>query len=198
MRKLLLALMLVASTAFSAPFTVEIDDKGTCTGKWEFSIKSADTFLVSCTTGAPPVVVVTPPPVVSTPSVDLCKNYSGRINLGDIQFNGVQLNSADMTGNMIAYGRLVIPAVEGQKQSSIAVLANGNATSWKKVSISKNPCDFTTLSAQGLTATAVLNSSVQKPGEVWYINIKNELPFGGPSCGTGQNCTFGLRAYPFN
>lgn len=202
MRKYLLALLLVANVAFSAPFTIEIDDKGACKGVWSFSPKDANTFVVSCNVGAPPVVVTTPPPITPTTSptttVDLCKNYSARIYLGELKFDGTQLNSADMVGNTIAYAKLVIPPVEGQKQASATVLANGNATSWRKVVLSKTPCDFTGIPAQGLTATVYLSTTNQKPGETWYINIKNEMPFGGNSCGPGQNCAFGIRVYPFN
>lgn len=196
MKNLLLALLLVANTAISAPFTVTVNDNGTCPGKWEFTTQSANTFVLTCTTTVP---AVTPPITpIPTPVVDLCKKYSARIYLGELKFDGSQLNSADMIGNTIAYGKLVIPAVEGQKQASIAILANGNATSWRKVVLSKTPCDFDGIPAQGLTATVYLSTTNQKPGETWYINIKNEKPFGGDSCGPGQNCAFGIRVYPFN
>jgi hypothetical protein len=37
-----------------------------------------------------------------------------------------------------------------------------------------------------------------QPGEVWYLNVKNESLFGGSSCGAGLSCNFGVRVYPPN
>ena len=58
--------------------------------------------------------------------------------------------------------------------------------------MSKNACDFSGVyGAQGVTAniymsfgTATYGSVPMLPGDVWYINIKDELPFGGNSCGS--------------
>jgi hypothetical protein len=57
--------------------------------------------------------------------------------------------------------------------------------------------------SQGVTVTVNMSFGAGAPnavtvqaGETWYLNIKDELPFGGNSCGTGYVCDFGLRMYP--
>ena len=150
------------------------------------------------------VTVNTPPPTTGT-----CTCFSS-INLGDLQFNGVQLDSSGMRGSTVAYGRIQIPDPLPTgwigKTASVAVLANGNATAWRKIYLSKTPCTFTASApamSQGVTVTVNMSFGAINPnavtvhaGETWYLNIKDELPFGGNSCGTGYVCDFGLRMYP--
>ncbi len=151
------------------------------------------------------VNVTTPPP----PTTSTCNGYSS-INLGDLTFNGVQLDSYGMRGATVAYGRITVPNPLPTgwigKSAAVAILANGNATAWRKVYLSKNMCDFSGTSpamSQGVTASlnmsfgvATSNAVTMQAGDVWYVNIKDELPFGGNSCGSGYVCDFGLRLYP--
>ena len=204
MKKFLFILMFFCTSAF-ADYTFTINN-GCSNGTWNIVSQSSTNLVVSCvptTVASPPVVTI---PTV--PTVDLCKNYS-RINLGDLKADGVPLNSADMSGSMIAYGKIVVPTNAPMwAKSSVTVYANGNATAWRQINLSKTPCDFNGKApnlVQGITATATMVigkadpfAVTVQPGEVWYVNIRNTLPTGSNSCGPGFNCAFGLRTYPWN
>ncbi len=89
--------------------------------------------------------------------------------------------------------------------SSVVILANGSANSWRQVTLSQIPCDFTKTSSpyfsQGQTANLFLafttprvNAVTVLPGQVFYFNFRQQLPFGGNSC-TQADCNAGIRLY---
>lgn len=203
MNKLLILLLLFASTAL-ADFTVTYQGSNCQVGN-----QTSAGLTVVCGGGviAPPV---TPPPVTPPvtppPAPAVCPGVKS-INIGNVVFNGAQIDSPDMYGTDVAYGKLIIPAgTPVGKTSSIAVFANGNATAWRQVFVSKTPCDFTGRPSQGLTATAYVSNDAAAAGtinipagETWYVTIRNQDPVQAKTtCGPGNNCAFGLRSYPFN
>lgn len=143
------------------------------------------------------------------PPPPTCSGYTV-VKLGALPIDGSQTNSAGVDGNDVAYGTISIPSPLPAgwlgKVSSAAVLANGSGNAWRKVYLSQKPCDFTATApafVQGQTATISFiygaNSPYAvrvEPGQTWYLNIKDELPFGGPSCNPGTACDFGVRVYP--
>ncbi len=142
---------------------------------------------------------VTVNPIVSAGS---CAGLTA-INLGDIRFDGSQTDSSGMRGTAVAYGRLVMPTGAKGMTASLTVFANGNTTAWRKINVSRSPCDFTTKTSQGVTASSYLAFDTPQAGYVtvttadtWYVNIRNEDANGKSTCGAGYVCDFGLRAYP--
>jgi hypothetical protein len=151
------------------------------------------------------VQAATPPPSTATS----CTGYTV-VNVGDLRFDGTQVNTSGLKGAAVMVGRIVIPdplptGYYG-KQASLSTFSWISATAWKKVVLSRTPCDFGAVApavSQGLTAnlylsfgTANTNAVTVKAGEVWYLNVKHELPFGGQSCSNGVYCDFALRVYP--
>lgn len=150
------------------------------------------------------VNAVTPPPAASK-----CANYSA-INLGDLSFDGSQVDSFNMRGSSVAYGRIVIPnplpAGWAGRTAQVSVFEHGEGAFWKKVYLSKAACDFTPATSawgQGTGVTLYMSlggtgfgTMTVQPGDIWYLNVKNESIFGTPSCGPNLSCNFGLRLYP--
>ncbi len=150
------------------------------------------------------VTTVTPPPATSK-----CSNYSA-INLGDLNFDGSQVDSFNMRGSAVAYGRIVIPnplpAGWAGRTAQVSVFEHGEGAFWKKAHLSKVACDFTPATSAwgqgtGVTLYMTLGGTgfgtlTVQPGDVWYLNVKNESIFGTPSCGPNLSCNFGLRLYP--
>jgi len=148
---------------------------------------------------------------VSTPTpTGNCSAYT-TTNLGDLRFDGSQVDSNGVRSGVVAYARIVIPnplpAGWLGKTTSLSVFEYGSGSVWKKAYLSKTPCDFPTSGgswSQGINtnlyltfgAAGWISTSVQA-GDVWYVMIKAELPFGtGSSCGSGVNCNFSVRLYP--
>lgn len=158
--------------------------------------------------GSAPSTPVTP----SQPPPSPLSQCAGRtvVDVGDLKFDGTQLVTSGMVGSAVMVGRIVVPSPLPPgyygKQASAAAFSWTSATAWKRVTLSKTPCDFSGTGAsvsQGLTAsvsmtfgTAGLSSVTMQPGEVWYLNIEHVLPSGAASCPTGVNCDFGVRVYP--
>jgi hypothetical protein len=152
------------------------------------------------------LVTVTTP----TPTTGNCSSYS-TINLGDLAFNGTQTDSNGMRAGVVAYGRIVIPNPLPTgwygKTTSLSVFEYGSGSVWKKVYLSKTPCDFPTgigSWSQGINTNlymtfgtqGFLSTSVQ-PGDIWYVMVKDEALYGTTaSCAPGTNCNFSLRLYP--
>ena len=155
------------------------------------------------TTYSTTVTVTTPLPAGN------CANYTA-VSLGDLQFDGTRNVSSGMKGSAVAYGRIVIPnplpANWVGKTAQISVFEYGDGAFWKKVYLSKTPCDFGATAAASGQGTGVniyvtfgsagYGSVAVQPGDVWFINIKNESIFGTPSCGAGLSCNFAISAYP--
>lgn len=158
----------------------------------------------STTTSTPaPTTTSTPPPP------NLCNGYTV-VDVGDLQFDGTQLVTSGMIGRAVMVGRIVVPnplppGYLGQK-ASVAAFTWTDDSAWKKLVLSKSRCDFSGTApkvSQGITATGYMIfgaadpfAVTMQPGEVWYVNIKHELPMGGQSCSDGKSCDFGLRLYP--
>jgi len=158
------------------------------------------------TTYPMPVTVtsVTPPPATSK-----CSNYTA-VSLGDLSFDGGQIDSFNMRGSAVSYGRIVIPnplpAGWAGRTAQVSVFEHGEGAFWKKVHLSKVACDFapaTSAWGQGTGVTLYMTfggtgfgTLTVQPGDVWYVNVKNESIFGTSSCGAGLSCNFGLRLYP--
>jgi len=151
-------------------------------------------------------VSVTP----ATPIGD-CSQYTA-VSLGDLAFNGAQVDSDYMRGSVVAFGRIVIPdplpAGWAGKTAQISVFGFADGDFWKKVYLSKTACDFTAVPnawGQGTGVNLYVtfgaagpNAVTVQPGEVWYLNVKNETIFGTGSCGAALRCNFAVRAYPPN
>lgn len=133
-------------------------------------------------------------------------NAAGKIvNPGPLKFDGATVMARGVSGSTIVVAKFVVPADAAGKTIAIAAFdVSGGA--FKKVTVSKSACVFNAGgpgTSAGLTATAYLsvgsaggyNMNVE-PGGTYYLNIKLELPFGGPSCGPGKVCDFAIRAYP--
>jgi hypothetical protein len=170
-----------------------------------FATASANNLSTTYQTTVSVQTPTTPPPTTLTS----CAGYTV-VNVGDLRFDGTQLVTSGMKGGAVMVGRIVVPdplpAGYYGKQASLSAFSWVNATAWKKVVLSKTPCDFGGTAprmSQGLTANLYLsfgaagsNAVTVQAGETWYLNVKHELPFGGQSCGNGMLCDFGVRVYP--
>lgn len=150
------------------------------------------------------VTTVTPPPATGK-----CSNYTA-VNLGDLNFDGTQVNSVNMHGSAVAYGRIVIPnplpAGWAGKTAQVAVFEHDDGSIWKKVYLSKVACDFTPVTwawGQGNGVALYMNfggtgfgTLTVQPGDIWYLNVKNESIFGTSSCGLDRSCNFAVRMSP--
>ena len=133
------------------------------------------------------------------------------VNLGDLHFDGSQINSEGMTGNKIAYGKIVVPnplppGWTGH-QTYVSIFESGSGTYAKRMYLAHQPCDYSAVypaySEGNGSANIYMSFNIDsdyavniKAGEVWYVTIKNELSNGAPSCPPGGNGNFGLRMYP--
>lgn len=132
---------------------------------------------------------------------------AGSVNIGDLQFNGVQVDTNGVGPNTpCAYGKITMPTGVSGMSSSVVALVNGSSNAWKQVTLTKDICDFSVTTAptfsQGQTATIFMSFVTPKagsvtvlPGVVYYFNVRNQLPFGGKSC-TAPDCNFAVRLYP--
>jgi len=193
--------MFVFSTAlplFATPFTITINDANSCQDSWQIT-DSVTNLTVTCDGQSPP-------PVVKCP-------LWTTVNLGDLHFDGTQIDSSEMRGSAVAYGKIVIPnpLPDGWigKTTSVSVFENGDGAYWRKVYLAKSPCDFSPTGAQSGQGVGVslymtfggvgeFVSVPVMPGDIWYLNVKNETPNGKNSCIAGLTCNFGVRMYPPN
>ena len=146
---------------------------------------------------------------VTPPATGNCSKYSA-VNLGDLQINGSRTVSANMKGAAVAYGKITIPnplpANWLGRTTQISVFEYGDLAYWKKVYLSKSACDFTpspSAFGQGTGVNIYLtygtvgyNTVTVQPGDVWYVNVKNESMFGSGSCGLGLSCNFAVTVHP--
>ena len=151
-------------------------------------------------------VTLTVSPVTST----ACGNYKSVVRLADITLDGRLVASDGMQGTAIAYGQITIPdplpAGWTGRVSTISVFEYGSANLYRKLVLSKTACDFTPSGYNSYSGiggnlyinygSASWNAVTVRPGEVWYLNIKDEYPSGASSCPSVVNCNFGVTAWP--
>ena len=186
----------LAAPAPAATFTITVNDSGTCSGTWQ----------TTGTATSPTVTVSSPPPQTTS-----CSGFSSTY-LGDLVFNGTQTESNGMRGATVGYAKITIPnplpAGWLGKTAQISVFEYADGAFWKKVYLSKTPCDFTPVASAWGQGTGVniyvtfggggFGSVAVQAGDVWYLNVKNETIFGSGSCGSGLSCNFAVRVYPPN
>lgn len=152
-----------------------------------------------------------PPGAGPCPPTPVCSGYQS-INLGDIPVGQGLTDSQGVRGNIVAYGRIVVPNPIPDnwigKTTTLSVFEHGDGTAWKQIYMSKDkPCVFVNSGnnfGQGTTAyvnmtfvSSTVNAVTIKAGETWYATVRNQLPNGAPSCASGSNCNFGyLLPYP--
>jgi len=187
------------ATAASAPVTPAL------TTSYYGKVTDAGSGLSTTYTTTITVTTSAPPPSAS------CTGYTTK-NLGDLKFDGSQVESNGMRSGYVAYGRVVIPdplpANWVGKTTALSVFEYAGGSYWKKIYLSKTPCDFPTTTGawnQGTNAnlyltfgtTGYLSTTVQA-GEVWYVMIKNENLWNDQSScrSTARNCDFAVRLYP--
>lgn len=195
--KILLAIALLASTAFAQQFTVQSPITVVC--------PQGPATASGATFTCPGGVV---PQCPSPPGPGPCGVPVGTVFVGDLQFTGVQLDTGGITSSTkCGYGRITIPAGHVGLTSSVVIFANGSSNAWRQTTLSKIPCDFSQTSApyfsQGQTSNLFLafttprvNAVTVLPAEVWYFNFRQQLPFGGGSSCTIPDCNAGIRMYP--
>lgn len=165
----------------------------------------------TCPGGVVPPTCPSPPGAGPCPPAPVCQGYSS-VNLGDIVFGDFTRDSQGVHDNIVAYGRIVVPnplpANWNGKTTAMSVFEHGDGTAWKQLFLSKDkPCVFQNTGSnfsQGLTASVYatfngtgIGSVSFKPGETWYMTVRNQLPSGQSSCAPGSACNFGyLLPYP--
>ncbi len=198
MKLILLALLLLAPTAIAQTFQVQ---------------PAPVSVVISCPSGSATASGNTfkcpgsVPQCPSPPGPGPCGLPPGVINIGQLTFDGTQVPTQGVVPSTpYAYAKVVIPTGEDGKLVGIAILTDGRSTAWRQVTLSQTIGDFSNLSppafVQGVTATIYLaigtprvNAVTVQGGSTWYVNIRDQLPYGGSSC-SQPVCDFSLRAYP--
>ena len=208
----------VTAPVEAASFTITVNDNGACTGDWQTGGTAINPTITCVPSGSPsPQPAPVPAPTRATPRAPVpapvASCSSGAINLGDLRFDGSQVDSAGVTGATVAYARIVIPnPLPGWwigRSSYVSVFESGTGTSAKRLYLSKSPCDlypgypaYSEGNGSGNIFMRFVDTSDPysvpvQPGDIWYLTVKNEWPSGKASC-VGGNCNFAIRMYPPN
>ena len=140
-----------------------------------------------------------------------CTGYSV-VDLGDLHFDGARIETSHVTGSDVVIGRIVVPdplpSGWAGATTSVAAFDFDDPARAKKLYLARSACDFTAeypAYGEGISTLVYMNfggsspSAVTvQPGEVWYVNIKNERSAGEPSCAEGASCNFAVTLYPPN
>jgi len=157
--------------------------------------------MIGPTQGPTPPVIT--PPVVAQPSVPV----SGGVIERSIQMDGVPVLIGGFF-NQTVICALLVPAWPATGTNSIAVYEHQGPPTFRRAWMSKTRGDMSATIApfhqggQGPVFQYCINGNdpdaVQmKPGETWYLMVRNEKPFPpyGPSNG-GMDCSIGIKWYP--
>lgn len=158
-----------------------------------------------------PPPITTPPPVIEQPPP--IERPPNTVDLGDLKFDGSQVNSTGMTGTAVAYGRILVPnplpAGWPGQQTYVSIFEHGAPARARRMWLSREPFDYSGHYPAYRYGNAGVNIYMKfeaddpntvklMTGETWYVTIKNESPDGTPSCPEGDNGNFSLRMYPPN
>ena len=101
----------VTAPVEAASFTITVNDNGACAGTWVTGGTAANPIITCAPSGDPQPAPVARgprlPPVVPVAPVASCS--SGAVNMGDLRFDGSQVDSDGVSGTTVAYARIVIP-----------------------------------------------------------------------------------------
>ena len=159
--------------------------------------------MIGPTQGPTPPVIT--PPVVAPPSVPV----SGRVIDVSVPMDGTRVTTSGFGEGVTVIAMLVVPEWPVNNTNTISVFEYGAPPTTRMAWMSKTRGDMSATSApfyfcnDGPVFSFCIrgndpNAVQMQPGEVWYLMVKNERPFGmGSSCTSGS-CDIGIKWYPPN